>query len=321
MERSELLDKARWEYDSYLDELRNKSIEEVIESSYETAVKFELKMACEYNALSDDVIRTLNSTEYLLHELYYGFLSSELPLNQENLFETMINFANERIGDEEDDREDEDIDYKAVILGRMKKKMDWCKDLPPEMVSDDIGMTIQSVYHNFMKAFEEMSIPEHILKIIHEDDSPLNTFYDYFFNDGDVRMGSDWNKICRDYAIYRDEEVLEEKLHDKVEVEYRKFMRKVTNMSPYKTGKTITEIALKMQAFSIVRYQELFSKEDVEVLLGTDDILDKMYQKHDGHLIPMDDEHLVWAKAYDYLEGVVRDEKFLNYSEEDLLEP
>jgi hypothetical protein len=263
----------------------------------------------------------LNGIEYLLHELYYGFLSSELPLNQENLFKTMINFANERIGDEEDDREDENIDYKAVILGRMKKKMDWCKDLPPEMVSDDIGMTIQSVYHNFMKAFEEMPIPEHILKIINEDDSPLNTFYDYFFNDGDVRIGSDWNKICRDYAIYREEEVLEEKLHDKVEVEYRKFMRKVTNMSPYKTGKIITEIALKMQAFSIVRYQELFSKEDVEILLETDNVLDKMYQKHDGRLIPMDDEHLVWAKAYDYLEGVVRDEKFLNYSEENLLEP
>jgi len=321
MERKELLDKARWEYDSYLDELRSKSIEEVIESAYETAVKFELKMACEYNALSDDVIRTINRYDYPLHELYYEFLSSELPLDQENLFETMVNFANERIDDEEDASEDGDIDYKAVILERMKKKIDWCKDLPPEMVSDEIGMTIQSVYYNFMKAFEEISIPEHILKIIHEDDSPLNTFYDYFFNDGDVRIGSDWNKICRDYAIYREEEVLEEKLHDKVEVEYRRFMRKVTNMSPYKTGKIIIEIALKMQAFSIVRYQELFTKEDVEALLGTDDILDKMYKKHDGHLLPMDDEHLVWAKAYDYLEGVVRDEKFLNYSEEDLMEP
>lgn len=212
------------------------------------------------------------------------------------------------------------MDKKQGILKLMEEELDRAKKLPVERVSENVNMSVQYVYENLKKSFEETYIPEHILEILSDHIYPLSRFYDYFFNEGDIRIGVDWNKMCKDYALYRECEVVEEKLHDKVEVEYRKFMESVVEMAPYKTGKIITEIALKMQAFSIFRYQDLFGMDDMKLLQDVDKLLDKMFQKHDGRVIPMDDEHLVWAKAYDYLEKVVEDAKELIYTEENAME-
>ena len=85
-------------------------------------------------------------------------------------------------------------------------------------------------------------------------------------------------------------------------------------------GKIITEIAFKMQAFSIFRYQDLFKMDDLKVLQDVDQLLDKMYEKHDGSVIPIDEESLLLAKTYDYLESVIKDARELEMFDEDALE-
>ena len=211
-------------------------------------------------------------------------------------------------------------DKKQVIIDAMQSEFDHALKFPVEKVKENYSLTIQSVYQKLKDSFVETFIPEHILDVLLEDVYPLNKYYDYFFNEGDLRIGVEWNKLCKAYALYREYVVVDEKLHDKIQEEYKLFMTRVVDMTPYKMGKIVTEIAIKMQVFSIFRYQDLFSMDDLKVLQNVDNLLDKIYEKHDGALIPIEDEHLLWAKTYDYLERVVEDAKGLEIVDEDALE-
>jgi hypothetical protein len=107
---------------------------------------------------------------------------------------------------------------------------------------------------------------------------PLADYYDYYHDNGYLQKEADRLQITREYVMYRECEYVEEKLHEKVQAEYKEFMTKVVDMTPYKMGKLLTEIALKMQVFSIFRYQDCFSMDDMKLLQEVDNLLDRVYE-------------------------------------------
>lgn len=212
------------------------------------------------------------------------------------------------------------VDKKQIIVNRMQEELDHAHKGIIEPVAGESYYTIQYVYQKLKDSFEETFIPEHIVDIFMEQDFPLNKYYDFFVDHDYFKIEVDWSQLTREYALYRECEYVEEKLHEKVQDEYKAFMTKVVDMAPLKVGKLLTEIALKMQTFSIFRYQDCFSMDDMKLLQEVDHLLDRMYEKHDESVIPADDEYALWAKTMEYLGEVVEDERGEVVAEEDVLE-
>lgn len=212
------------------------------------------------------------------------------------------------------------MDNKQDILKRMQFELDYADKCNVEPIAGESYMTVQDVYHKLKESFENTFIPEHILDILDEQGFPLGDYYDYYIDQGYLQKDVDWSQITREYVMYRECEFVEEQLHDKVQAEYKEFMTKVVDMAPLKMGKMLTEIALKMQTFSIFRYQDCFNMDDMKLLQGVDSLLDRMYEKHDDSVIPANDEHALWAKTMDYLGEVVEDERGEDIVEDDALE-
>jgi len=217
-------------------------------------------------------------------------------------------------------REDDYVDKKQLVVDRMQDELDNAHQGVVEPIAGESYMTVQFVYQMLKKSFEDTFIPEHILDIFVTHDFPLSQFYDYFHDNDLFKKDVNWDTISRDYAIYRECEHVEEKLHEKVQAEYKEYMKKVVDLTPYKMGPLLTEIAIKMQVFSIFRYQDCFSMEDMKLLQEVDDLLDKTFKKHDGSVIKGDDEHVLWAKAMECLGKVVEDERGLDVVEDHALE-
>jgi len=212
------------------------------------------------------------------------------------------------------------LDKKQEILKRMQFELDHADKCNVEPIAGESYMTVQYVYHKLKESFENTFIPEHILDILDEQGFPLGDYYDYYIDQGYLRKEVDWSQITREYVMYKECEFVEEQLHEKVQAEYKEFMTKVMEMAPLKMGKLLTEIALKMQTFSIFRYQDCFSMDDMKLLQNVDNLLDRMYKKHDGTVISADDEHALWAKTMEYLGEVVEDERGEDIVEDDALE-
>jgi hypothetical protein len=212
------------------------------------------------------------------------------------------------------------MDKKQDILKRMQFELDYADKCNVEPVAGESYMTVQYVYHKLKESFENTFIPDHILEILDEQGFPLGDYYDYYIDQGYLQKDVDWSQITREYVMYKECEFVEEQLHEKVQAEYKEFMTKVVDMAPLKVGKMLTEIALKMQAFSIFRYQDCFSMDDMKLLQGVDHLLERMYVKHDGANIPKDDEHVIWAKTMEYLGEVVKDERGEDFVEDEVME-
>ncbi len=212
------------------------------------------------------------------------------------------------------------VDKKQEIVNRMQEELDRAHKGIIEPVAGESYYTIQYVYQKLKDSFEHTFIPEHIVDILMEQDFPLSKFYDFFVDHDYYRTEVNWTKLTREYALYRECEFVEERLHEKVQAEYKAFMTKVVELTPYKMGNLMTEIALKMQTFSIFRYQDCFSMEDMKLLQEVDNLLDRMYEKHDGSVIEVSDEHVLWAKTMEYLGEVVEDERGLEVAIDDALE-
>lgn len=212
------------------------------------------------------------------------------------------------------------VDKKKIMVDRMQEELDNAHKGIVEPVAGESYMTVQYVYQMLRNSFDKAFIPEHILDIFMTQDFPLSKFYDYFIDHDCFKKTVDWEQLCREYAMYRESEYVEEKLHDKVQAEYKAFMSNVMDMAPYKMGPLLTEIAMKMQVFSIFRYQDCFSMDDMKVLQEMDDLLDKTFKKYDGSILSSADEHLLWAKTMECLGKVVNDERCESVVEDDALE-
>lgn len=216
-------------------------------------------------------------------------------------------------------REDDYVD-KKIIVDRMEDELEHANKGIVEPIAGESYMTLQYVYQMLKTSFEKTFIPEHILDIFVTQELPLSKFYDYFIDNDSFQKEIDWEGLCREYAIYRECEYVEERLHEKVQEEYKEYMKKVVDLTPYKIGPLLTEIAIKMQVFSIFRYQDCFSMDDMKVLQEVDDLLDVTYKKYDGSIISSADEHVLWATTMECLGKVVEDERRNSIALEDALE-
>ncbi len=202
---------------------------------------------------------------------------------------------------------------KELIISRMQEELEQALESNVEPVTGESYMTLQYVYSMLKTSFEKTFIPEHILDIFMLQEFPLSKFYDYFIDHDYFKKVVNWDTISREYAIYRECEFVEEQFHDKVEKEYKDFMKTVIDLAPYQMGQLISEISFKMQVFSIFRYQDCFSVEDMKVLQGVEGVLDKAYGKYRGEYLTPADEHYLWATTMDCLGKIVEEER----SEED----
>jgi len=212
------------------------------------------------------------------------------------------------------------MDKKKIIVDRMQEELDQAHHGIIEPVAGESYMTIQYVYQMLKTSFEKTFIPEHILDIFMIQDFPLCKFYDYFVDHDCFKATVDFEQLCRDYAIYRELEFVEERLHDKVEAEYKAFMQTVVEIAPYRMGPLISEISFKMQVFSIFRYQNSFNMEDMKVLLGVEGILEKAHGKFSGECLTPIDEHYLSATVMNCLGNVVEEERGEVDAMEDVLE-
>lgn len=212
------------------------------------------------------------------------------------------------------------MDKKAIIINRMQEELDHAHQGIVEPVAGESYMTVQYVYQKLKDSFEKTYIPEHILDVFMVQDFPLSKYYDYFIDQDYFRTEVDWNQISREYATYRETEFVEERLHDKVEAEYKEFMSKVVDLAPYSISKLLSEISFKIQVFSIFRYQDCFGIEDMKALQKVDGLLDKAFEKYSGDDLSPTDEHYLWATAMECLGKVVEDERGTEVVEEDALE-
>ena len=148
------------------------------------------------------------------------------------------------------------MDKKSVLVERMQEELNLALQGNIEPITGESYMTLQHVYQKLKDSFESTFIPEHILDIFLIQDFPLSKYYDYYIDHDYFQVEVDCSQLCREYALYRECEFIEESVHEKVQDEYKAFMKKVTDLAPYRMGKIISEISSKMQVFSIFRYQE-----------------------------------------------------------------
>lgn len=83
--REELYNKLAKEYLEYEDKLKQLSIQEIIEKSYETAIKQEMTYyfdsASDY--FNDEQIKVINKLEHPLDELYDDWLDNDLGIGED----------------------------------------------------------------------------------------------------------------------------------------------------------------------------------------------------------------------------------------------
>jgi len=212
------------------------------------------------------------------------------------------------------------MDKKAVVVGAMQVELDNAHNGNVEPIAGEDYMTVENVYYMMKTTFEKVFIPEHVLDIFMLQEFPLSKFYDYFADHDGFRHEVDWEQFCREYSIYRECEYVEERLHRKVEAEYKTFMEAQVDKAPYNLEKAISEISFKMQVFSIFRYKGCFGMGDMRVLQEVDNLMDKTYTKHNGELLISADEKYLWAQVMECLGKVVEDERVESEAEEDALE-
>ena len=212
------------------------------------------------------------------------------------------------------------MDKKKRIVEKMNMELEEALQVKVELISGESLMTLQYAYGKLKESFEQAFIPDCILDIISSHEKPLFHYYEYFLDHDGYMKVMDWQTFAFQYAQDMESSFYEEKLHEKVQKEYKDFMTKMVDMSPYKVGKLVTEIGLKMEIYSIFRYKDCFRTDEMMTLLEVDDLMGKAYEKHDNSFLPTDDEHVIWAKAMSYLGKVIEDERGMVASEEYALE-
>lgn len=83
--REKLYEKIIKEYENYVNDLKTKDVDYIIDRSYETAIKEEMIYCFEPNSryFSDEEIRILNKSSSPLNDLYNDWISNDLSIGDE----------------------------------------------------------------------------------------------------------------------------------------------------------------------------------------------------------------------------------------------
>jgi len=181
-------------------------------------------------------------------------------------------------------------------------------------------MVAESVHSNLRKSFKDVFIPDHILNYIMEQKNPLEKMYDFYVDSGYLKVEMAGHQFCREYAKHVEYETVKNQLHSKIKEEYRQFVELLKERPPYDIPKLISEMTIKMQIFSMIRYDDCFSVEDMLALQGVDKLLEKGFQGYKGDNLVSTDTNYLWAITMDNLEKIIGKEKAESVVNEDELE-
>lgn len=83
--REKLYEKITKEYENYVNDLKTKDVDYIIDRSYETAIKEEMIYCFDPNSryFSDEEIRILNKSSSPLNDLYNDWISNDLSIGDE----------------------------------------------------------------------------------------------------------------------------------------------------------------------------------------------------------------------------------------------
>lgn len=208
---------------------------------------------------------------------------------------------------------------KEKVLSKMDKELAIISDGNYDLRSGENYMTAESVHYDIRKWFLEEYIPEHIAGLMANQDEPLERMYDFYVDSGYLTKEVDHKRFIKNYTTCLYHEHLRSILHDKVEREYQQFIEAFKQKSPYDISKLITEMTVKMQVYSIFRYDDQFDFSDrcFEKLIPIENILDKVYKASELKSVSTNDLEVVEKEVINSLMNLARNTEEIQTIEDD----
>lgn len=208
---------------------------------------------------------------------------------------------------------------KEKVLSKMNKELAVISDGNYDLRSGENYMTAESVHYAIRKWFLEEHIPEHIAGLVADLDEPLKRMYDFYVDSGYFTKEVDHKRFIKDYVTCFYHEHLRSVLHEKVEKEYQQFIEEFKQKSPYDMPKLITEMTVKMQIYSIFRYDDQFdfSERCFENLIPIENILDKVYKASELKSVSTNDLGIVEEEVINNLINLARTTEEIQAGEDD----
>lgn len=197
---------------------------------------------------------------------------------------------------------------KEKVLLKMGKELVVISDGNYDLGSSENYMTAERIHYEIRKWFLEEHIPDHIAELMANQDQPLERVYDFYVDSGYLTKEVDGKCFIKDYmkCLYHDH--LRSILHEKVEKEYQQFIEEFKQKSPYDMPMLITEMTVKMQIYSIFRYDDQFDSSErcFEDLIPIENILDKVYKASELKSVSTNDLGIVEKEVINSLMDLAR---------------
>ena len=208
---------------------------------------------------------------------------------------------------------------KEKVLSKMNKELAVISNGNYDLRSGENYMTAESVHYAIRKCFLEEYIPEHIAGLMVDLDEPLERMYDFYVDSGYLTKDVDHKRFIKDYVTCFYHEHLRSILHEKVEKEYQQFIEEFKQKSPYDMPKLITEMTVKMQIYSIFRYDDQFdfSERCFENLIPIENNLDKIYKASELKSVSTNDLGIVEKEVINSLMDLARTTEEIQAGEDD----
>lgn len=208
---------------------------------------------------------------------------------------------------------------KEKVLSKMNKELAVISGGNYDLRSGESYMTAESVHYAIRKWFLAEHIPEHIAGLMADLDEPLERMYDFYVDSGYLTKEVDGKCFIKDYMTCLYYEHLRSILHEKVEKEYQQFIEEFKQKSPYDMPKLIIEMTVKMQIYSIFRYDDQFdfSERCFENLIPIENILDKVYKASELKSVSTNDLGIVEEEVINNLMNLARTTEEIQASEDD----
>lgn len=201
-----------------------------------------------------------------------------------------------------------ELTNKEKVLSKMDKELAIISDGNYDLRSGENYMITESIHYAIRKWFLEEHIPEHIAGLMVNQDEPLERMYDFYVDSGYLTKEVDGKCFIMDYMTCFYHEHLRSILHEKVEREYQQFIEEFKQKSPYDMPKLITEMTVKMQTYSIFRYDDQFdfTERYFENLIPIENILDKVYKATELKSVSTNDLGIVEKEVINSLIDLAR---------------
>lgn len=169
---------------------------------------------------------------------------------------------------------------KEKILLKMDEELAVIAKGDYDLCSGENYMTAESIHYAIRNWFTTEQVPDHIVNVMIHQDTPLERMYDFYVDSGFLRKDVEGNSFIKAYITNLYHDYLRSIVHEKVQGEYQQFILDFKQRPPYDMPKMITEMTVKMQIYSLFRYDDSFEFSDrkLEQFIAVENILEKVYK-------------------------------------------